>query len=146
MGVIAEVQGDLFNDPYVRGLAIPKIHVVQCISADYVTGNGFAADIESKYHIRTALKIYGRGVYPDCLVCQNIINMVTKSVYNSKPTYKTFENALELVRLYCQQNNIAQLIMPRIGSRMDMLDWETCKSLIIKQLVDHNIDIRVYYI
>ena len=144
MAQLTEINGNLFNDINVRGLAIPKVHIVQCISADYATGKGFAAEVESRYNIRTALKIYGTGIYPDCLVCQNIINMVTKSVKNSKPTFETFIRALELVQLYCQQNNISQLIMPRIGSGLDRLNWEDCKRIITTNLISTGIDVTVY--
>lgn len=139
-----EIHMDLFEAKGVKDLTIPKIPIVHCVSSDYALGSGFAREIERRYHIKTSLKIYGSGKYPDCLVVNNIINLVTKDIYYNKPTYDTFEQSLYLCRLYCIQNNIHEVIMPTIGCGLDKLDWNICRELIKKHLVYYRINVKVY--
>ena len=141
-----EINKNIFEADEVKGLSIPNVPIVHCISADYVMGKGIALEIEKRYNIRASLKIYGSNKFPDCLVVNNIINMVTKPNYYNKPSYYSFEQALYLVALYCKQNNIERVAMPKIGCGLDRLDWEKCKGLIAKYLVNNNIDVTVYYI
>lgn len=142
---LIEIHGDLFRAEGVYGLRIPNIHIVHCVSSDYVLGAGIAKEIERRYQVRTPLKIHGRGVYPDCLVVNNIINMVTKDKCWNKPRIEDFDMALRMVSSYCVANGITQLIMPRIGCGLDKLNWSTNKELINKYLVDVGINVRVYW-
>lgn len=139
-----EIHMDLFEAKGVKDLTIPKIPIVHCVSSDYALGAGFAREIERRYHIKTSLKIYGSGKYPDCLCVNNIINLVTKNKCYNKPNYRDFETSLYLCRLYCIQNNITEVVMPQIGCGLDKLDWSICRELIIKHLTNCNIGVKVF--
>ncbi len=143
---LVEINGNLFNNKEVYGLSIPNVHIVHCISSDYALGAEFAKEIEKRYKIRSALKVHGQGTYPDCLVVNHIINMVTKDKYWNKPKDKDFEVALMIVRKYCLDTGITNLVMPKIGCGLDQLDWNDCKKLIIKHLVNSGISVKVYYL
>lgn len=82
---LIEIRGDLFEADGVKGFSTPRVPIVHCISADYVLGAGIAKKIEKRYKIKQSLRIYGSHKYPDCLVVNNIINLVTKDIYYNKP-------------------------------------------------------------
>lgn len=141
---MAEVKmkhGSLFE---AKELNHPSTMILHCISSDYALGAGFALEIEKRFHIRETLKQIGSYNYPDCLVVNNVINMVTKGGYWTKPTYKSFNIALEMVRDYCNMTGITQLIMPKIGCGLDKLNWTTCRKSIEEILVSSGIDCIVY--
>ena len=141
MSTLVEIKGDLFNSPLLTRKGCMIVH---CVSADYALGAGFALELEKKYHIRDYLKQIGSYNYPDCLVVGNIINMVTKGAYWTKPTYETFTASIIMVREYCLEHQVSILVMPKIGCGLDKLSWKVCKEIIQKELVDYNIDCAVY--
>lgn len=146
MAKLVEIKGNLFNAPGVEGLHVPNIPIVHCISADYKMGAGIAKEIKSRYNIKSTLKTLGSGKSPGCIVVKNIINAVTKEKYWHKPTYESFEIALRLVGEWCLNNNVKKVVMPRIGSGLDKLDWIDCREIIKRELVNTGIDVEVYYI
>ena len=138
-----ELHGDLFKSPYLNDKDTKILH---CISADYTLGAGFAAEIEKRYHIREFLKVVGKNKYPDIIAVDQIINLVTKEKYFMKPTFENFNKSLIMVREYCLEKGITRLIMPKIGSGLDRLDWKFCKDS-IKYIVDEfDIDCVVYFL
>lgn len=143
MANIVEIKGNLFNSVLLNR---DNSMIVHCISADYALGAGFALQLENKYHIRDKLKQIGSYSYPDCIVVDNIINLVTKGAYWTKPTYSTLEETLYMARDYCINNNIHLLLMPRIGCGLDKLDWKKCKQYIENILVASEINCSVYRI
>lgn len=138
-----EIAGDIFKSPEVVDSQCPILH---CISADYVLGKGIALQIEQKYNVKASLKYYGTGKVPDCLMVNNVINMVTKLNYWDKPSYKVFEQGLILVRQLCLENNINKLVMPKIGAGLDRLYWGYCKEFIQNILCNSNISCVIYYL
>ena len=138
---LIEVKGDLFKSPY---LSRPGVMIAHCISADYALGAGFALTLESKYHIRDKLKQVGKYTYPDCILMDGILNLVTKGAYWTKPTYETFEASLYMAREICINTGTTILVMPRIGCGLDKLDWKVCKGLIETILVSSGINCAVY--
>lgn len=141
MANLVEVKGNLFDSMLLNK---ENSMILHCISADYALGKGFALEVEKRYHIRDRLKQIGSYNYPDCLVVDKIINIVTKGAYWTKPTYETLEQALILARNFCISNNINILLMPRIGCGLDRLDWKICKSYIYNILVMSGVDCAVY--
>lgn len=141
MAELIELYGDLFQSQYLNQ---PNTAILHCVSADYALGAGIAAQIESRYHVRNILKSTNRYQYPDCILVNGILNMVTKANYWNKPTYANFELALELVLNVCMQVGITTIIMPRIGCGLDKLDWEHCRNMIITNLVNNGITCLVY--
>lgn len=120
--------------------------VAHCISADYALGAGVARLIDNKYHVREVLIHIGTHTYPDCIKVGNVLNIVTKQYYWCKPTYQTFIGGLEKLREVCKEQGITYIVMPRIGSGLDRLDWNICKKCIQEILVDSGIQVTVYYL
>lgn len=72
--------------------------------------------------------------------------LVTKKVYNHKPTYMTIEKCLKDLCELCKKFKIEQLAMPRIGSGLDNLDWYYVSRIIDDLFKETNIQITVYYL
>ena len=138
-----EVQGNLFSYPHIGQ---SNVGIAHCISADYALGKGFAAEIESRYHIRDFLKTVYKGDCPDVIIVDNIVNLVTKERYWQKPTYENFDKTLIMAREKCLEKGIDTLIMPRIGCGLDRLDWRICKDSIKFLIDEYDIDCIVFYI
>lgn len=135
------ITDDIFNSEYLKDKDTMILH---CISADYALGKGFAAQIEQRYKVRDFLKAVGKHECPDVIAVDNILNMVTKQYYYNKPTPESFNQALILAREFCLEHNVKRLIMPRIGSGLDRLDWEFCRESIKYILDEFDIDCIVY--
>lgn len=141
MANLVEVKGNLFDSILLKRKGTMIVH---CISADYALGAGFALQLENRYHIRDTLRQIGTYNYPDCLVVDRVINLVTKGAYWTKPTYETFETTLYMARDFCMANDINILVMPKIGCGLDKLDWTKCKQYIECILVSNDIACCVY--
>ena len=142
MATIVEVRGDLFKSPVIGQ---EHTMIAHCVSADYALGAGFALEIENRYHVKETLKSIGTYNYPDCLAVGNVLNLVTKGAYWTKPTYETFRKSLEMAKNYCLKNEVTVIIMPQIGCGLDKLTWRDCKQIIEKVLVENGIDCIVYH-
>ena len=140
MAGYSERPGNVFN--YVQ----PAKPLAHCISSDYALGAGIAKQVEARYHIRNRLMGTARYLYPDCIITGEVVNIVTKDKYWNKPTYQSFQEALKITRDLCLKYNITTLVMPRIGSGLDKLDWNECRRYIQEILVDGGINVEVYYI
>lgn len=126
--------------------------IVHTIGADAAFGKGIAYTIKKKYYkmvkyiqSKTPLNVPSVHEYKNN-DNKIIINLVTKPSSYRKPSLKQYENALELLRDYCLENNIKTLNMPAIGSGLDALKWDDVKSLIKSKLCDNDINVNVYFI
>jgi hypothetical protein len=138
-----ELTGNLFRSKYIEQ---PNTMIVHCISADYVLGKGFAAEVERRYKVRSYLNTVGTHTYPDVIPVDNILNLVTKERYYNKPTYETLRECLIMTREYCLNNNITNLVMPTIGCGLDKLDWRYVREDIKYILDEFDINCIVYKI
>lgn len=125
--------------------------LVHCISEDCAMGAGIAKVFDKKFKgmskdILTTL-VYNELRYPISIMFlgenQNVINMITKKEYWHKPTYKTFEIALDSVVEICKKYNITKLGMPKIGCGLDRLQWGKVKPMIEDKFKDLDIEIVV---
>ena len=80
----------------------------------------------------------------DCLIVNNIANLITKHYVNEKPTYNNLLISLLNLKKYCENNNIKTLIMPKIGCGLDKLNWNKVKNLLYDNF--NNYKIIVCYI
>ena len=71
-------------------------------------------------------------------------NLVTKSKYYMKPTYKTIEDAL--IDLRRQLNDDSCIAMPYIGCGLDKLEWFKVKNIIRSVFGSTNVEVSVYHI
>ena len=136
-----ELRGNLFGNPYVYD---KSTRIVNCISSDYTVKSGFASEIERRYMIKGYLKMVGKGIYPDVIAVDNIINMITKNKYWDKTTYHDFDRALTMVKDYCVEHDISKLLMPRLGTESDNMDWGYCREGIKYLIEAYDIECTVY--
>ena len=129
-------------------------YLAHCISADFAMGKGIAVEF-AKRGIKNKLQV----LYPnyvkrydvfdrngDCLVVDNVLNLVTKERYFEKPTYKSLENALDVMRIQCRWFEITKIAMPKIGCGLDGLDWNKVSDMIQDVFKDTDIEIVVCYL
>lgn len=128
--------------------------LVHCISEDCAMGKGIAKTFDKKFK-NMKMDIVDTLVYNDlhCPISimflgenQNVINMITKKEYWHKPTYKTFEIALDGVVKICEKYNVTKLAMPKIGCGLDKLQWGKVKEMIEGKFEDLDIEIIVCYL
>lgn len=128
--------------------------LVHCISEDCAMGKGIAKIFDRKFKDMKRdvfdTLVHNELHYPISIMFlgekQNVINMITKKEYWHKPTYKTFEVALDDVVKICKKYNITKLGMPKIGCGLDRLQWEKVKAMIEDKFKDLNIEIMVCYL
>lgn len=141
-----EVIGDLFK--YDKDYAL-----VHCISADSghdarAMGAGIVTTFNKRYNMKNKMLQYGKFKIikvGDAVFIDNIFNLITKTVYYTKPTYINFEKTLVTMKDYCTKNNIKKLAMPTIGCGIDRLEWDKVKKIIEKVFNDTDIEILVCF-
>ena len=103
--------------------------IVHCISADAKMGKGFAETICRRVHglqetCRKTKPFVGSIIpYWDPESNNFIYNPVTKSSFFEKPTLDNLRISLENMRGHALLNNITKITMPKIGYRIDKLQW-----------------------
>ncbi|KAL4122764.1 hypothetical protein QTP88_015039 [Uroleucon formosanum] len=73
-----------------------------------------------------------------------IINLVTKDKCWQKPTLEDMYISLRNLRLFCQEFEIKNLAMPKIGCGLDQLDWPTELRMIKYIFQDSEINIQIF--
>lgn len=139
---IKEVNADLF-EVYEKYQDCCCCHA---ISSDYALGKGIAREFNFRYDMRNKLnKMYSnyKGSYPNCLLVERTFNLVTKDRYYNKPTYKTIEMSLKLMKEQCLILGVKKLCMPLIGCGLDKLQWDKVKDIIINIFEDTDISIVI---
>lgn len=136
-----ELQGDLFQIK-------PQYTIVHCISADCEMGKGIAVTVSDKNpNMRQTLRNMnpkiGDALYYKGEGQHAVINLVTKNIYNHKPTRTNFNHAIINLRDLVEKQGIKQLAMPLIGSGLDKLSWKVSSLYIQNVFADLDIDIVV---
>ena len=148
---IKEEKRDLFTMPNDYALA-------HCISADFKLGAGIAREFDRRFNCRDNLfhvahgdmtDVWDEGICGNCIVTHTkhiepiIFNLITKRNYWDKPTLKTLEEALDVMRFSLCLWGVKKVAMPRIGCGLDRLKWSDVKPLIAKVFSDTDIEIVV---
>ena len=127
-------------------------YLAHCISADFAMGKGIAVEFNKRFNTKTKLKIcfYGyleefiKNNYQfDCLVMDKVFNLITKERYWQKPTYKTMQGALEIMKMMATENGVKKIAMPSIGCGLDRLQWDKVSKIIQEVFEDTDIEILV---
>ena len=129
-------------------------YIAHCISADFALGAGIAKEIDKRFNTRAKLFYKfpdGFEYYLDenntngeCILIDRVLNLVTKRKYYDKPTYKSMDQALTMMREVCIHNNITKVAMPTIGCGLDRLSWNRVRDIIINKFsAMDNIEILV---
>lgn len=144
-----EEKGSLFeldNNKYI---------FAHCISVDCEMGKGIAVEFRNRYK---GIQSYCKRVVSEnhlshpCVISfynnTNLVvfNLITKTKYYNKPTYKTIKKAIQDMADLCKQGNIKYLAMPKIGYGLDGLQWGKVRDIIIKEFQDLDIEIVVRYL
>ena len=138
---INEVEQDLFTTPKHYALA-------HCISRDAAMGAGIAKQFMQHFpNLRNAVKAHGDRKIGDAIRVysgeRTIINLITKHFYYNKPTYITFQQALNGLRNVVVSEAITHLAIPYIGCVLDKLEWEKVRPMIEQTFADVNVEILV---
>ena len=106
-----EEQNDLFN---YEG----KAWLAHCISADFGMGAGIVVQFNERYNLKNyMIKNYVRNNWSGkgtCIAVKEfkVFNLITKSKYHQKPTYKTLEEALYSMRQFAMIHGRDTIAMP----------------------------------
>lgn len=103
---IIEINDNIFNYSHQ--------YYAHCISSDYALGAGIAVQFDKLYNLRNRLYRVGNHSYPDCILVDNIFNLVTKNKYWDKPTYDTLKMSLIKLHDFVIWMSIKDLAIPRI--------------------------------
>jgi hypothetical protein len=136
---IHEEQRDLFTVPQGYYLA-------HCISADFALGAGIAKKFDEVYNMKFKLfKNYDGYEYEcgDCLVVDNVFNLVTKPKCYHKPTYESLKEALKAMKEYVLYFDIDKIAMPHIASGLDRLQWDQVLEIIKEVFEDTDVNILI---
>lgn len=118
-------------------------YIAHCISADFALGAGIAKEIDKRFNTRVKLfdkfpngfeyYLDENNTNGECILIDRVLNLVTKRKYYDKPTYKSMDQALTMMREVCIHNNITKVAIPTIGCGLDRLSWNRVRTNIIHQ-------------
>lgn len=152
---IKQKLGNLFDEPYNPSEDI----YVHCISSDWKLGKGIAKTFRDKFPLLnlsegTKEEFKERFSVGSCIILSDtkdtaspyIANLITKEKYWMKPTYDSLRKSLEsLKKEVINRGNIKRLLMPRIASGLDRLNWITVLFIIVNIFRDINdLEIVIY--
>ena len=129
-----------------------KYYLVHCISSDCQMGAGIAIEFNKKFKLRNKVKaivdewMIEKGVYPNCVLIDNVFNLITKKNYWNKPTYDSLKLSLQTMSMYCLSRSIKYLAMPKIGCGLDRLQWGRVREMIEEIFTDIDIEILVCHL
>lgn len=138
--MLNEKKGNLFE------LDNNKYYFAHCISADYALGAGIAVEFQRRFHLKEQLKRIGKGEYPQLIIINQVLNLVTKKKYWHKPTYETITKCIKDMRDFCKQVDVKYLAIPKLGCGLDKLQWGKVKEIIKEEFKDLDIEIEVRYL
>ena len=131
-------KGDLFE-------LVNDYPLAHCISADFKLGLGIALEFDKRYRIGSKLRANYTvdGKVPQCIRVDNTYNLVTKPKYWHKPTYKTLEGSLLLMKEQMLLQGEKRVAIPMIGCGLDKLQWGAVVELIKDIFKNTDIEVRV---
>lgn len=117
-------------------------YIAHCVSCDCAMGAGVALAIKNKFpDVRLALQ--SNPKIGDVILTGKIINLFTKQRFYDKPTMDDFIRTIHNLHMFCIDNNITHLAMPKIGCGLDRLKWNEVESLLFSVFKLTNISILV---
>ncbi|CAF0895464.1 unnamed protein product [Didymodactylos carnosus] len=137
-----EIEGDLFQSPD------NNVSLAHCVSEDMEMSKGIATLFRDKFGRINELKQQGvvtGGVAYLKADERYIFYLVTKKFYYHKPTMKTLQSSLEAMKERCQEFNVVNLAIPKIGCGLDKLNWTKVSEMIKDIFQDLPIKITVYH-
>ena len=127
-------------------------YLAHCISADFDMGRGIVTQFNKRFLLGSKL----HNAYPcylrkwqqkkmkyDCLICERVINLITKERCFQRPTYRTLRGALERMKEECLAHGIQKVAMPLIGCGLDNLKWPQVSAIVKEVFGDTDMEILV---
>jgi hypothetical protein len=142
--MIRILKGNIFATP-------PDCYIAHSISGDFSLGAGLAKEIDKKYCMRYQLfdnfpydagKNY--GYVGKALLIDNIFNLVTKPKFRHKVRMDDLKHALEDMKEQCEDKEILNVVMPKIGTGHDHLPWDDVYDIIESVFGSSRVDIDIY--
>lgn len=136
---------DLFSVP-------DDYYLAHCISADFGMGKGIVVEFNKRFDMKNKLqrkhldylnKYTHCRIGGDCILEDQVLNLITKERYFHKPTIITMRLALQKMKKICIENNITKIAMPTIGAGLDRLSWSAVSDQIHEIFGDTDIEILV---
>ena len=142
--MIQILKGNIFSAP-------AGSYFAHCISSDFSLGAGLAKEIDKKFSMRYQLfenfpyeegKNY--GYVGKALLIDNIFNLVTKPRLKHNVRLEVLRDALEDMKAQCEEKEILNVVMPKIGTGHDHLNWDDVLNIIKDVFYTSRIDIDIY--
>ena len=138
-----------YREVYMNLFDVSKEYALaHCVSRDFKMVAGIAKQFKKrfpemkKYAICKDYRV-GDIVFYVSKNKQLIFNLVTKKRFYQKSTYRTFENSIKNLKIFCDTFDIEKLAIPLLGEGFDKLNWEINKEIIKNTFKDTNIEILV---
>lgn len=127
---------------YIKGNLLDcDDNIAHCVSVDFKMGAGIAKQIVAKYG-RDVVKADLHQIGYKIVDNKYILYIVTKVNYWNKPSLSDMKESLKSLAIFCEENDITSLSIPKIGCGLDALKWSDVKKLIKKYLSE--LEVTVY--
>lgn len=127
-----------------------KYALGHCVAQDGGMGAGIAVEFVKRYGtvLRTVIKESDTSIsdvvfFHSSKKKRNIYNIITKKQSWGKPTRKTFDDAITILRDKMIEQGDKYLAIPVIGSGLDRLSWSENRKTIKRVFKDTDIEILV---
>lgn len=103
-----------------------------------------ALEFRRKFGQVELLKQQGKKITEIAYIRDNqrcILYIINKETYSQKPPYKSMFYFLKNLRNFCEANNIDKLLLPKISSGRDRLNWEKVRTML--RYIFKNIKIKI---
>ena len=138
-----DVNRDLFELPVYY-------HIAHCIPADCTFWGETATIVDNLWNMKEKIfhNNYLELVVGDVIWIENVFNLITTERKHLHPTIDDLRSCVENLAIYCFENQISHLAMPRIGCGHNGLKWEEVRPMIVdtfnsvykNKMEDYNIE------
>jgi len=136
-----EEHGDLF------GVDFKTWTPAHCISLDCKMGAGIAVPMKKKFKLGGLVDVVKENNWAikvgSCVYHNGVLNLITKKKFYGKPTYDTLRESLVSMVWHCHEKEIKNIVMPKIGSGLDRLQWSRVREIIQDVFKDMDVNILV---
>lgn len=117
--------------------------------ADCAYGAGIAKQFKWRYGTE---KVIGQNKQPGkCAVTKEedsriVFHLIAKEQCTDLPTYDYFRESLEHMRVWCVENKVKRVSVPRLRCGLDRLDFEKVQKILSEVFMDVDIEITIYFL
>ena len=122
-----------------------------CISLDCKMSAGIAVPMKEKFKLHDLSTVILNNYYIPIEVrvavyYNKVYNLITKSKYWHKPTLDNLQKTLVSMIAHAKTNGITKIVMPRIGSGLDGLNWIDVQDMLLDLIAPTDLHILVCYL